>query len=168
MAQQNETKPQVATLAGGCFWCMEPPFDEAEGVHATIVGYTGGHVKEPTYQQITTGQTGHREAVEIHYDSAKISFTELLEIFWNTIDPYDGGGQFVDRGSQYTTAIYVHNPQQKAEAEASKARLEQTTGKTVATEILDAVTFYPAEEYHQDFYQKNESHYKRYKKGSGR
>jgi methionine-S-sulfoxide reductase len=170
MAESNSSAKEQAkaTLAGGCFWCMEPPFDEAPGVSATIVGYTGGKVENPTYQQITTGRTGHREAVEIHYDPAQITFPQLLEIFWSTIDPHDAGGQYVDRGPQYTTAIYYHHAEQKQQAEASVKALEEKTGKQVATEILPAVTFYPAEDYHQDFYQKNENHYQRYKAGSGR
>lgn len=163
-----ETHSRIATLAGGCFWCMEPPFDQAEGVAATIVGYTGGRVENPSYEQISTGNTGHREAVEIHYDPEMISYPQLLEIFWNTIDPHDEGGQYVDRGSQYTTAIYYHSEEQKNQAIASKAALEQKTGNKVATEILPAVSFYPAEEYHQDFYQKKPTHYQNYKKGSGR
>lgn len=166
----DHSSPTTATaiFAGGCFWCMEPPFDNAEGVLQTVVGYTGGHVKNPTYKQIGTGETGHREAVRIHYDPETISYEELLNIFWDTIDPHDAGGQFVDRGPQYTTAIYYLTHEQKAAAELSKNALEARTGEFVATDILPAVTFYPAEEYHQDFYQKNEQHYQQYKKGSGR
>ena len=164
----NATDEQVAIFAGGCFWCMEPPFDNAQGVTDTIVGYIGGQASNATYEAVSTGKTGHREAVEIHYNPSQISYEQLLNILWETIDPFDAGGQFVDRGSQYTTAIYYMNDQQHKQAIASKKALEAQSGKKVATEILPSEPFYSAEGYHQNFYQTNEAHYQRYKKGSGR
>ena len=173
MAENHANSPHpkadsIAVFAGGCFWCMEPPFDNTKGVYATIVGYTGGHTKNPTYETIGTGRTGHKEAVEIHFNSREVSYEKLLDIFWETIDPFDAGGQFVDRGSQYTTAVYFLDAVQKEQATKSKQSLEAKSGKNVATDILPAVVFYPAEEYHQDYYQKNRLRYQLYKTGSGR
>ena len=159
-----------AIFAGGCFWCMEPPFEELEGVSAVVSGYSGGSETDPSYQEVSSGSTGHLEVVQVSYDPAKVSYEELLEVFWRQIDPTDTGGQFADRGYQYTTAIFFNNDEEKRQAEASRDRLAES-GKfddPIATEILPVGTFYPAEEYHQDFYKKNPEHYNRYKKGSGR
>ncbi|MGF7014519.1 peptide-methionine (S)-S-oxide reductase [Ornithinibacillus bavariensis] len=159
-----------ATFAGGCFWCMVKPFDQWDGVHSVISGYTGGHVENPTYQEVKTGTTGHYEAVEITFDPSIISYNEILEVYWQQIDPTDAGGQFHDRGDQYRTAIFYHDDEQKAIAEASKHALGESRrfSKPIVTEILPAVTFYPAEEYHQDFYKKSEKEYKEDRAKSGR
>jgi peptide-methionine (S)-S-oxide reductase len=167
-SEPDMTETKTAILAGGCFWCLEPPYDNADGVLNTEVGYTGGSVPNPTYEEIGTGKTGHREAIRITYDPEKISYAELLDIFWNTIDVDDAGGQYADRGFQYTTAIYVANEEERQIAEESKAALEKKSGKKVATVIEKAAVFYPAEDYHQDYYQKNPVRYKMYKYGSGR
>jgi peptide methionine sulfoxide reductase msrA/msrB len=161
---------KTATFAGGCFWCLEQPIESVAGVQSVVAGYAGGHVENPTYQQVLSGTTGHREAVQITYDPQKISYEELLDIFWRQIDPTDTGGQFADRGEQYKTAIYYHDETQKALAEESKRRLE-ASGKfdrPVATEVLPFTSFYPAEEYHQDYYKKCPLQYESYKWGSGR
>ena len=173
MAQQpqpteSNDQMQTAILAGGCFWCMEPAFHNAEGVSKTVVGYTGGSAETATYEQIGTGRTGHREAILIAFDPQKISYTRLLEIFFNNIDPYDAQGQYVDKGHQYTTAVYVLNDQQREDAQKVIAALEQKSGKKVATVIEPATEFYSAEDYHQDYYKKNPVRYKMYKYGSGR
>lgn len=161
---------KTATFAGGCFWCMEPPFEKTRGVIDVIVGYTGGHGDNPTYEQVSSGTTGHYEAVQVTYDPEKVSYLELLDVFWRQIDPTDDGGQFADRGSQYFTAIFYHDQEQKKQAEASKEALAASNifDKPLITAILPAVTFYRAEEYHQDYYQKNVIQYSRYKNGSGR
>ncbi|MBD3243019.1 MAG: peptide-methionine (S)-S-oxide reductase MsrA [Chitinivibrionales bacterium] len=161
---------QVATFAGGCFWCMEAPFEKVEGVIEVVSGYTGGEIRNPTYEQVSSGRTGHREAVRITYDPSKVSYETLLEIFWRNIDPTDPGGQFADRGTQYQTAIYYHNDEQKRLAEQSRKILEESGkfDKPIATEIRPAEEFYKAESYHQDYYRKNPGPYNRYKKGSGR
>lgn len=160
----------TATFAGGCFWCMEPPYDKVDGVVATISGYTGGHKANPTYEEVTSGTTGHLEAVQVLYDPAKAGYEQLLDIFWRNVNPTDPGGQFVDRGSQYRTAIFYHDAEQQRLAEASKAALA-ASGQFLApivTPILPAGPFYPAEEYHQDFYEKNPVRYKFYRYNSGR
>ena len=164
------TKTEVATFAGGCFWCMEPPYDGLDGVIATIPGYTGGHKENPTYQEVCDGRTGHTEAIQVEYDPTKIRYEELLKVFWRNIDPTAKNQQFCDVGSQYRTAIYYHNETQKMLAEASKKEIEQRylQGAPIATEITTASTFYPAEEYHQDFYRKNPLRYKLYRSNSGR
>jgi len=161
---------QRATFAGGCFWCMEPPFEKLRGVQKVISGYTGGHKKNPTYKEVSYGSTGHVEAVQIHYDPKQISYEDLLQVFWRNVNPTDKGGQFVDRGHQYTTAIFVHDEQQKKQALISKLKLEQSKRfkKKIVTPIVEATMFYPAEEYHQDFYKKNPVRYKVYRYGSGR
>lgn len=161
---------QNATFAGGCFWCMEPPYDKLDGVESVVPGYTGGDVENPTYQQVTSGKTGHVEAVQITFDPLKISFAELVEVFWTQIDPTDAGGQFFDRGSQYETAIFYHDDEQKAIAEKSKQALDESGrfDKPVATKILKATPFYEAEEYHHDYYKKNPVRYNSYKAASGR
>ncbi len=166
----NETKTARAILAGGCFWCMEHPFEKLPGVISVISGYTGGPQANPSYKQVSAGGTGHAEAVEIRYDPTRISYQELLEVFWMNIDPTDAGGQFVDRGSQYRSAIFTLDAGQQRIAEASKSQLEQTGrfDKPIVTEIVPTDTFYPAEEYHQDYYKKNPIRYKFYRYGSGR
>lgn len=170
MEETNLATLRKATFAGGCFWCMVKPFDQWDGVHSVISGYTGGHVENPTYQEVKTGTTGHYEAVEITFDPSIISYNEILEVYWRQIDPTDAGGQFHDRGDQYRTAIFYHDDEQKALAEASKHALEESGrfSKPIVTEILPAVTFYPAEEYHQDFYKKSEKEYKEDRAKSGR
>ncbi len=172
-ARKRTTKTDglaVATFAGGCFWCMEPPFETLNGVSSVTSGYTGGKEKDPSYKQVSSGQTSHVEAVQIEYDPAEISYAYLLEVFWRQINPTDDGGQFADRGKHYRTGIYVHDRQQRELAEASKQRLEESGvfKKPIVTQIMSAGSFYPAEEYHQDYYKKNPSHYKRYRRGSGR
>ncbi|BCS99003.1 peptide-methionine (R)-S-oxide reductase [Desulfoluna limicola] len=161
---------QKATFAGGCFWCMEHPFEKLDGVISVISGYIGGHKENPTYKEVSAGSTGHAEAVEITYDPTKVTYEELLEVFWRQVDPTDGGGQFVDRGSQYRTGIFYHTDSQKKTATLSKAALENRMlfGKPVVTEITRAGTFYPAEEYHQDYYKNNPIRYKYYRSRSGR
>ncbi|TGB04595.1 peptide-methionine (R)-S-oxide reductase MsrB [Halobacillus salinus] len=161
---------QLATFAGGCFWCMVEPFDERPGIESVVSGYTGGHTENPTYMQVITETTGHKEAVQIEYDPEKFPYERLVELFWQQIDPTDAGGQFADRGESYTTAIYYHNEEQRVIAEESKKRLQESGifKAPIVTSILPAETFYPAEDKHQDYYKKNAFHYKRYKKGSGR
>lgn len=161
---------EMATFAGGCFWCMEPPFKKLAGVGYVVPGYTGGAEKNPSYQEVCSGRTGHVEAVQVEYDPSKVSYEELLDIFWRNIDPTDGGGQFADRGSQYQTAVFYHNDGQKKAAERSRRALEES-GKferPIATAIREFTAFYPAEEYHQEYYKKNPTHYKMYRMGSGR
>lgn len=159
-----------ATFAGGCFWCMEPPFDKLEGVISTTSGYTGGHKKNPTYKEVSAGGTGHTESVHIIYDPAKITYTRLLEVFWHNIDPITPNGQFCDMGSQYRTAIFYHDETQKQLAEESKKGLEESKRfkNPIVTEITSVSEFYPAEEYHQNYYQKNPVRYKYYRYNCGR
>ncbi len=157
-------KADTAIFAGGCFWCMQPPYDalKSKGVSKVIVGYTGGTKVNPTYEEVSKGGTGHREAIEVTYDPKKISFRELLKVFWENVDPFDPNGQFCDSGEEYTSAIFYLNEEQKKEAEASKPK------GMVATVILPAKTFYPAEEYHQSYYQKNPIRYKFFRFNCGR
>ncbi len=159
-----------AIFAGGCFWCLEGPFEKLDGVAAVISGYTGGHLENPTYAQIGTGSTGHYEAVEVHYDPARVSYPKLLETFWMQIDPTDPDGQFADRGPQYRTAIFVADATERQAALASREALDASKRfpRKVATEILPATRFYPAEEYHQDYYKKEPVRYSMYRQGSGR
>lgn len=161
---------EKATFAGGCFWCMEPPFDKLDGVISTTVGYCGGQEENPTYKQVSAGKTGHAEAIEIVYDPARISYSDLLDVFWRNIDPTQKDGQFADIGRQYRTAIFYHNEEQKKLAEASKKELENSGRytKKIVTEIVPATPFYKAEEYHQDYYKNNSIRYKLYRYGSGR
>jgi methionine-S-sulfoxide reductase len=161
---------EKATFAGGCFWCMEAAFEELEGVMEVISGYTGGEKENPTYGEVSSGTTGHYESIQVTYDPSKISYEELLDLFWKQIDPIDEGGQFVDRGPQYRTAIFYHNDTQKKLAEESKAALEKSGkfDKPIVTEILPATEFYKAEEYHQDYSKKRTLQYRVYEKGSGR
>jgi peptide methionine sulfoxide reductase msrA/msrB len=165
-----QTDLEKATFAGGCFWCMEHPFEKLNGVVEVISGYTGGHKKNPTYKEVSQGITGHLEAVQITYDPSKISYTDLLNVFWRQINPTDKGGQFVDRGEQYRTAIFYHNDEQKMLAVKSKKELEESGrfNKPIVTEIRQASEFYRAEDYHQDFYKKNPARYNSYRKHSGR
>lgn len=159
-----------ATFAGGCFWCMVSPFDDQPGVLQVFSGYTGGHTQNPTYKEVCSDTTGHLEAVEITYDPERIAYTDLLELFWRQIDPTDPGGQFADRGRSYQTAIFYHDEEQRLQAEESRRQLEASNrfAAPIATQILPAQDFWPAEEYHQDYYKKNPFHYKHYRKGSGR
>ncbi|MDZ7379899.1 MAG: peptide-methionine (S)-S-oxide reductase MsrA [candidate division KSB1 bacterium] len=159
-----------ATFAGGCFWCMEPPFDKLEGVISTTSGYIGGHTTNPTYKEVSAGGTGHAEAVEIVYDPSKISYARLLEVFWRNIDPLTPNGQFCDKGTQYRAGIFYHDETQKQLAEASKQALEASKRfkAPIVTEITPASTFYPAEDYHQDYYLKNPLRYKFYRYNCGR
>ncbi|ALC16289.1 methionine-S-sulfoxide reductase [Desulfuromonas soudanensis] len=159
-----------AIFAGGCFWCMEPPFEKLEGVISVTSGYIGGEKKNPTYKEVSAGGTGHVEAVQIVYDPEKVDYEKLLDVFWQNIDPTDGGGQFVDRGSQYRSAIFTLDDTQKGLSEESKERLARSGrfAAPIVTEIVAATTFYPAEEYHQDYYKKNPIRYKYYRWGSGR
>ncbi len=166
----TESKLDVATFAGGCFWCMEQPFEELKGVEEVVSGYTGGHKENPSYEEVCSGNTGHLEAVQVRYDPEKISYDGLLNVFWQTIDPTDLGGQFTDRGSQYQTAIFYHNSKQKKLAEESKKALNEARlfEKPVATDIRQVTTFYKAEDYHQDYYKMCPVRYNTYKMGSGR
>lgn len=166
----SSKKLEKSTFAGGCFWCMQPPFDKLKGVVSTTVGYTGGRKENPTYEEVSTGNTGHAEAIEIVFDPTQVTYEELLNVFWRNIDPTTPDRQFFDSGSQYRTAIFYHNDGQKRMAEASKERFNRS-GRfdgPIVTEIVPATTFYRAEEYHQKYYQKNEARYKAYSSGSGR
>ena len=170
-AAQAPSKPGASAIfAGGCFWCMEEAFDKVPGVIATTSGYIGGHVKKPTYEQVSTAQTGHAEAVRVQYDPGKISYDKLVEIFWRNIDPTQGNAQFCDHGPQYRSAIFYQDDEQKRVAEASKAALQKNKPfrGEIVTEITKATEFYPAEDYHQDFHLKNPVRYKFYKTGCGR
>jgi peptide-methionine (S)-S-oxide reductase len=166
----NAQTRAVAIFAGGCFWCMEPPFDKLDGVLATTSGYIGGTKADPTYEQVTSGRTGHYEALQVEYDPARVSYEKLLEVFWRNIDPLDASGQFCDKGPQYRSAIFALDADQRAAADASKAALEKS-GKLpgrIVTEILPAAKFYPAEDYHQDYYRKNPASYTYYRWNCGR
>ncbi len=166
----NPENLQTAIFAGGCFWCMEPPYDNLPGIISTTAGYIGGHVEDPSYEEVSTGETGHAEAVKIEFDSTKISYAELLRVFWRNIDPTNPFGQFADRGSQYRTAIFYLDDKQKETALQSKRELEES-GKfkdPIVTQIVPAAVFYPAEDYHQEYYKKNPLRYYNYKVGSGR
>ncbi len=156
---------QIAIFAGGCFWCVESDFDGVPGVIRTTSGYTGGHLKNPDYRSVTAGGTGHREAVEIEFDPKTVTYAKLLDIFWRSVDPTDGGGQFCDRGDSYATAIFTKSPMQQQLALASKEAIDQagTLPKPIATTIENASTFYPAEGYHQDYYTKNPVRYNFYR-----
>ena len=168
--QQLSGELETATFAGGCFWCMEPPFEKLAGVAEAVSGYTGGHVENPTYEQVSGHETGHVEAIQVRFDPAIISYEDLLETFWRQVDPTDDGGQFVDRGSSYVSAIFTHNEVQRAAAQLSLANLEASGrfAKPIVTPIREASEFYPAEDYHQDYYKKNTVKYKYYRYLSGR
>ena len=169
-AQSPHRDLAVATFAGGCFWCMEEAFEPVEGVVSVVSGYTGGQQANPTYDEVSGGGTGHAEAVEIRYDSSKVSYQQLLQHFWRNIDPLAVDRQFCDRGNQYRSAIFYHGEAQRRLAEQSKAALERsgTLKGTIATQIVTAGPFYAAEEYHQDYYRKNPNRYKFYKWSCGR
>ncbi|OHB25295.1 MAG: peptide-methionine (S)-S-oxide reductase [Desulfuromonadaceae bacterium GWC2_58_13] len=161
---------EKATFAGGCFWCMEPPFEKLDGVISVTSGYTGGPQKNPTYEEVSAGVTQHLESVEILFDPVKISYARLLDVFWRNIDPTDPNGQFVDRGAQYRSAVFWHDEQQRQLADASKQQMA-ASGRfdgPIVTAIRPAAPFYPAEEYHQDYYKKNPLRYKFYRYNSGR
>jgi methionine-S-sulfoxide reductase len=166
----NQALPARAIFAGGCFWCMEPPFEKLDGVQAVVSGYIGGQKDNPSYAEVSAGMTGHAEAVEITYDPAKISYEQLLEVFWRNVDPTDAQGQFVDRGNQYRSGIFYLDDEQKRLAEASRDRLAQSGrfDRPIVTEIVAAGQFFPAEDYHQDYYKENPVRYKFYRYNSGR
>jgi len=169
-AEPHDGPVEVATLAGGCFWCVESAFDDVPGVIDAVSGYTGGKQPNPTYEEVSSGETGHVESVRVRFDPEKISYEEILEIFWRQIDPTDPGGQFADRGSQYRTFIFVHDARQRELAELSREALAKSGrfDKPIVTEIVDAGPFYEAEEYHQDYHSKHPAQYKRYRYASGR
>ena len=158
----------VATFAGGCFWCMEPPFDELPGVVSTTSGYTGGRHANPTYEQVSSGTTGHAESLQVRYDPKKVSYEALLEVFWRNIDPLTANRQFCDRGPQYRSAIFYHDEEQRRLAQSSKEALNGRFAEPIVTEIEPAGAFYPAEEYHQDYYKKNPVRYKLFRWNCGR
>ncbi len=168
--QAGDARYEKATFAGGCFWCMEPPFDELPGVISTTSGYTDGRTKDPTYEQVSAGVTGHAEAVEVVYDPAKVTYAKLLDVFWKNIDPIAQNRQFCDIGTQYRSAIYYHTEEQKRLADASKKALESSGRfqQPIVTQIAAASPFYRAEEYHQDYYEKNPVRFKFYKYRCGR
>jgi len=170
LVPQTENGLDTATFAGGCFWCTESAFLNLDGVKKVISGYSGGQVKNPSYEEVCSGTTGHQECVQIVYDPQIISYTELLDVFWRQIDPTDAGGSFVDRGSQYYSAIFYHNNEQKKIAESSRKDLEQSGifDKSIATRVIEFSSFYPAEEYHQQFCKKNPVRYYSYRSASGR
>ncbi len=167
---QFSGKTELATFAGGCFWCVEAPFEGIDGVISVISGYAGGKEKNPSYNEVASGMTSHRESVQITYDPEVISYSELVDIFWQTYDPTDVGGSFYDRGTQYESAVFFHDAEQKKVAEASKKALNKSGRfeKRVATPIIKYTNFYPAEDYHQDYYKKKPAEYYAYRKGSGR
>lgn len=160
----------VATFAAGCFWCSEAAYDKVPGVITTISGFMGGHVENPTYRQVSHGGTGHAEVVQVTYDPAKVSYEQLLDVFWHNVDPVDGGGQFCDRGDQYRAEIFAHTPEQKRLAEASKKKLEDSAlfKQPIAVAVTDASAFTAAEDYHQNFHVKSPVHYWSYRIGCGR
>jgi peptide-methionine (S)-S-oxide reductase len=167
-ASAASAQTATAVFAGGCFWCMEPPFDKTEGVISTTSGYAGGETANPTYEEVSAGGSGHIEVIRIEYDPSKVSYEKLLDIYWRNVDPFDARGQFCDKGSQYRSAIFFGNNAEKALAEASKKKVAEKFRKTVETLIMPASKFYPAEDYHQDYYKKNPVRYKLYRSGCGR
>jgi peptide-methionine (S)-S-oxide reductase len=166
--QQSEGELKQAIFAGGCFWCMEEVYDPVPGVVDTTSGYTGGRTENPTYREVTFGDTGHYEAVRVTYDPSQVTYQELLDTFWVNVDPFDARGQFCDKGSSYLSAIFVADEEERRLAEASKEAVEARFDEAVATEVLAAAPFYEAEEYHQDYYQKNPLQYRFYKWNCGR
>ncbi len=160
----------TATFAGGCFWCMEPPFDELDGVLSTVSGYAGGHVHNPSYDEVSAGDTGHAEVVRVSYDPDRISYAQLLDVYWRNVDPLDAGGQFCDRGDQYRSEIFAENDSQMRLAKESRRELANSgrLASEIATEVSRLDTFFPAEDYHQDYYQKNPIRYRVYKFSCGR
>ncbi|TWU50992.1 Peptide methionine sulfoxide reductase MsrA [Rubripirellula tenax] len=167
-SSRSEPSVATATFAGGCFWCMEPPFDDMPGVISTTSGYTDGRTKNPTYESVKTGRTGHIESMQVKYDPAKVTYKQLLTLFWHNVDPIKANGQFCDEGGQYRTAIFYENDDQKKLAEESKEIIAKALKARVRTEITQATTFYPAEDYHQDYYIKNPKKYKFYRWTCGR
>ena len=167
---KHAARLEIATVAGGCFWCMEQPFEQLDGVIDVVSGYTGGHTEDPTYEEVSSGTTGHAEAVQITFDPEKISYAKILDVFWRQIDPTDAGGTFVDRGSQYRSAIFYHDQEQKDVAERSKQTLEQSGlyDRPIVTEIVPYERFWKAEEYHQNYYKTHSSRYRSYRSLSGR
>ena len=163
----SSVKQEVATFAGGCFWCMEHPFDSLPGVISVTSGYSGGNVKTPSYEQVSSGGTGHRESVQVVFDPTRVSYAKLVDVFWHNVDPKDNDGQFCDKGPQYRSAIFYHDAAQKRVAEESKAVVEKRLG-TVYTDILPASEFWRAEEYHQHYYKKNPVRYHFYRFNCGR
>lgn len=163
-------KTEIATFAGGCFWCMEPPFDKLDGVISTTSGYIGGHVKNPSYPQVSSGSTGHTEALQVVFDPGKVSYEKLLSVYWKNVDPTSADGQFCDRGSQYRPEIFHHNPSQELAATKSRDALKSNKPfkEPIVVDITKASTFYPAEGYHQDYYLKNPLRYKYYRYSCGR
>jgi peptide-methionine (S)-S-oxide reductase len=159
---------ETAVFAGGCFWCMEKPFDMLPGVASTTSGYTGGRVENPTYEEVSAGGTGHFEAVEVRYDPKQVSYETLLETFWVNVDPVDSRGQFCDKGDQYRSAIFYESPEQQAIAQAAKEAIATQLAQPIATEVLPAAPFYAAEDYHQNYYQTHATRYKVYRFGCGR
>ncbi len=159
---------KTAIFAGGCFWCMEPPFDKLAGVVETTSGYSGGHVKSPTYEQVTYGDTGHLEVVRVTYDAEQIDFPALLDVYWRNVDPFDDGGQFCDKGASYRAAIFVASDAERQAAETTRDQHQHQLGKPIVTRVLAQAAFYPAEDYHQDYYQKNPLRYKFYRYRCGR
>jgi peptide-methionine (S)-S-oxide reductase len=157
-----------ATFAGGCFWCMEKPFDELPGVVSTTSGYTGGQTVNPSYRQVSSGKTGHAESVQVVYDPTQVNYEKLLDVFWHNVDPLDAGGQFCDRGNQYRTSVFFYDKQQQKLAEQSKVALEKSGVQPIATEIVLAGEFYPAEDYHQNYYKTNPLKYRFYRASCGR
>ena len=158
----------VATFAGGCFWCMEQPFETLDGVTEVISGYTGGTVANPTYKQVGGGRSGHKEAIQVTHDPARITYQRLLDVFWRNVDPFDAGGQFCDRGQEYATAVYAGDPEQRDLAERTKAAVQERLGKPVVTEVVEAGPFHRAEEYHQDYAALNPIRYRYYRYACGR
>lgn len=167
---EPQTQPAQAIFAGGCFWCMEKPFDELPGVIKTTSGYTGGQLNNPSYEQVSSGTTGHFEAIQITYNPAKVTYEQLLAVFWHNIDPTDAKGQFCDKGDQYRSAVFYENASEKQLAERSKVALEAARlfAEPITTLFLPATTFFPAEDYHQDYYQKNPVRYRYYRSSCGR
>jgi peptide-methionine (S)-S-oxide reductase len=158
----------VATFAGGCFWCTEADFEKVPGVLSAVSGYIGGRVTNPTYEQVSDGNTGHAEAVQLRFDPAKVTYAKLLEVYWRSVDPTVKDRQFCDTGPQYRTAIFAHDAEQRRLAESTRAEVEKQLGTKVHTQVADAGTFYPAEDYHQDYYKKNPIRYKFYRTNCGR
>ncbi|MEM9569224.1 MAG: peptide-methionine (S)-S-oxide reductase MsrA [Cyanobacteria bacterium P01_E01_bin.34] len=167
-AYGSDENLDTATFAGGCFWCMEHPFDEIDGVVDTTVGYAGGTVESPSYRQVSSGNTGHAEVVQVTYDPKQVSYEDLLEVYWVNVDPLDDGGQFCDRGNQYRTAIFVHDDEQLNAAETSKTEISEQFSEPVATQIATVTEFYPAEDYHQDYSDRNPIRYNYYRLACGR
>jgi peptide methionine sulfoxide reductase msrA/msrB len=169
-AMKDLKELKTATLAGGCFWCVEADFEKTDGVVEVISGYSGGNEENPTYEEVSAGGTGHVEAIQVHYDPKKITYQEILDVFWRRVDPTDPGGQFVDRGSQYRTVIFYHDEEQKHLAEESRTALDKSGRfkRPIVTEIVKFSKFYPAEDYHQDYYKTHSLRYKYYRLGSGR